>query len=355
MQRRLHLGGGDVEAAGDDELLGPVDDRGESVGVHGHDVAGAHPAVGQEGLRRLARVAASSPGTPAGPGSASSPDSPRAGRRWCRPGRPPVRRCSGTARRPCRGAARVRSGYPARPATTRSCRSPRPAGRRSPPPTATTVSTGRFIAPEMRIARSSGRVAVLRRPASCARRSAAPRRKVAGDFFMASTTSFGSNLGNSTSSRLLADPVGEVQRHAEGVEHRQDRVEDLLAVLGRPASRPRPAGRWQCRLQWVSIAPSAAGGSAGVLDRGEVVQDGTRMLRIEPSVASRSSFHGVVPCAPGVAVSCLAATARLLHRQAQGEPVADGQRLGEVDETTWSIFDVGREPVRRQSRPCPRR
>jgi hypothetical protein len=55
-QHRLDLRGRDVESAGDDEFLGSVHDGSEAVLVDGHDVAGAQPAAGQEGLRGLLRV-----------------------------------------------------------------------------------------------------------------------------------------------------------------------------------------------------------------------------------------------------------------------------------------------------------
>ena len=55
-QRLLDLGGVDVEAAGDDHVLGPVDDEEEAVVVEVADVAGVVPAVRRRlggGLRVL--------------------------------------------------------------------------------------------------------------------------------------------------------------------------------------------------------------------------------------------------------------------------------------------------------------
>ena len=73
-QRVLDLGGGDVEAARDDELLDAVDDADEPGLVDGDDVAGAEPAVDDDrlGLLRLAVV----PLNTCGPRTMSSPRSP---------------------------------------------------------------------------------------------------------------------------------------------------------------------------------------------------------------------------------------------------------------------------------------
>jgi len=48
----LHLPGGDQDAAGVDDVLHPVDDREEALGVADREVSGAEPAVA-EGVRRL--------------------------------------------------------------------------------------------------------------------------------------------------------------------------------------------------------------------------------------------------------------------------------------------------------------
>ena len=145
----LHLRRAHVEAAGDDDLLHPVDDRHEAVCRHRHDVAGAQPAALEQRRPACPPDGASSPGRPAVRAAAA----PRL------PGRTVHGRVVGVdhadvgarerhpdGARPTRRSDRVAD---APPATSRSSRSPRRADRRSPPPSASTVETGRLIAPEI--------------------------------------------------------------------------------------------------------------------------------------------------------------------------------------------------------------
>ncbi len=81
---------------------------------------------------------------------------------------------------------------------------------------------------------------------------------------------------------LLEDAERQVERHAEGVEHRQERVHDLLAVLR--LDHPR------CALEGVRVqvavrqhrALGIAGRPGRVLDDGEIVDSRLRVLGVDP-------------------------------------------------------------------------
>ncbi|MDF2575640.1 MAG: hypothetical protein K0S05_2552 [Agromyces sp.] len=134
----------------------------------------------------------------------------------------------------------------------------------------------------------------------------------------------------------------EAQRHAVGVEERQHRVHDLLAVAeaGDPGPTLHGVGHQVAVAEHGALGCS--GGAARVLQQRGVAQRRSRMpLRDRAGIDDLLPFQDVA--GGGLRRERRPRRARLRDRQAERQPLHDRQRPGEVDGDDVRRPDVARE------------